>query len=262
MAQALIRCYAELNDHLPPEKRMVTFPYLIDQEFSVRDLIERLTIPADEVDMVIVNGESVDFSCLVKDGDRISLYPVFETFDISSATKVRSTPLRQPRFVVDVHLGKLANHLRMMGFDTLYRNNFTEEDLVRLSSEERRSLLSKNRKLLESGAIVRGYCVKEKDPRLQLIEVLRRFDLFSITSPFTRCIECNNVLHAVNKDSIAERLPPKVRDLFSEFQLCEACDRLYWRGSHYQRMKAFVDDALLARASADTRDEREDDRRS
>jgi len=223
---------------------MVTFPLLFDRALSLKDLIECLGIPSDEVDMVLVNSESVDFSDIVKDGDRVSLYPVFESFDISSAAKVRSRPLRQPRFILDVHLGKLANHLRMLGFDTIYRNDFGDEDLIAQSVREGRILLSKDRTLLKRDEITRGYCVKEKAPRLQLIEVLRRFDLSNAASPFTRCIECNSVLRSVTKDLVIERLPLKVQDFFSEFQLCETCDRIYWKGSHYMRMQAFIDGVI------------------
>jgi hypothetical protein len=262
MHKVYVRCYAELNDYLVSARRMTTFPLSFDNEIPLKELILLLTLPAEEIDLALVNGESVGLSCIVKDGDRISLYPVFESFDISSTTKVRPTALRQPRFVVDVHLGKLANHLRMFGFDTLYRNDYTEGELIRLSRDERRSLLTRNRRLLEGGAILRGYCVRDKDPRMQLIEVLRRFDLFNIISPFTRCIECNSVLRAVDKDSIAERLPPRVREVFFGFQLCETCDRLYWKGSHYQKMKTFVDDVVQTRVPADAGNEREENGRS
>jgi uncharacterized protein with PIN domain len=180
----------------------------------------------------------------MRNGDRVSFYPMFESFDVSTLTKVREKPLRDPRFVLDVHLGKLANHLRMLGFDTLCRSTFSDEELLRISLTEKRTLLTKDLGLLRRDEIERGYHVRESNPRLQIIEVLRRFDLVGAVKTFTRCIECNDVLKSVEKQSIIDRLPPKVKELYDEFVLCNACDRVYWKGSHYQRMREFGADVL------------------
>lgn len=244
MSQVYFRFYAELNDHLPVEKRMVPFAHILDHCLPVKDMIEALGVPTGEVDLILVNGESVDLSYVVKDGDIVSLYPVFESFDIISVARVRSLPLRQTRFVLDVHLGKLAAYLRMLGFDTLYRNDYTDEDLVSTSNSEGRILLSKDRKLLQRSTLTRLYCVNANDPKGQLVEVLRRFDLFKSTVPFQRCLRCNSVLQPVRKEIIVSRVPPKVSQFYDEFQVCRACDRIYWKGGHYDRMQSFIDSVL------------------
>jgi len=169
---------------------------------------------------------------------------VFESFDISSVEKIHSRPLRQSRFILDVHLGKLAYHLRMLGFDTLYRNDYRDSDLLMISSTEGRVLLTKDKKLLEEPTVTRGYHVKGKDPREQLLEVLRRFDLFSSTHPFIRCLLCNTLLRPVSKEAVLHRLPEKVRELFNEFRLCPTCDRVYWKGSHYEKMEKFIEEVM------------------
>ncbi|HAL55778.1 MAG TPA: hypothetical protein DCP63_04695 [Bacteroidetes bacterium] len=150
-----------------------------------------------------------------------------------------------PRFILDVHLGKLAYHLRMLGFDTLYRNDWGDRDLLAIARDQGRVLLSKDRGLLQ--LVEAGYCVIDKDPRFQLLEVLRRFDLFSTIAPFTRCLLCNTILAPVGRDAVLDRLPEKVRDLFGEFQQCPSCERVYWKGSHYERMREFVDEVLASR---------------
>jgi uncharacterized protein len=241
MAYAYLRCYAELNDHLPAGNRQVTFPCFLAGGSSVKEMIESAGVPANEVDLVLVNGESVGPSFVVADGDCVSAYPVFESLDISSVQKIRPEPLRQPRFVLDVHLGKLAAHLRMLGFDALYRNDYHDDELLKVSHDQQRSLLTKDRLLLQEESVTRGHHVREKDPRLQLLEVLRRFDLVNSMKPFTRCIECNGTLCPVGKEVIAHRLPPKVRELYDEFRVCQMCDRVYWKGSHWQRMHAFIE---------------------
>jgi uncharacterized protein with PIN domain len=207
-------------------------------------MLEAIHVPTSEVDLVLVNGESVDLSHVIKHDDRVSVYPVFESFDIASLAKLRPRPLRKIRFVLDVHLGKLASHLRMLGFDTLYRSDYTDDDLVSISKNELRTLLSRDQRLLNEESITRGYCVRATDPRLQLVEVLRRFDLFNSTEPFTICMCCNSILRSVSKEVIIHRLPTKVKECVDEFQLCQSCDRIYWKGGHYNGMQTFIKSVL------------------
>ncbi len=244
MPRAYVRCYAELNDHLPARRQMVTFAHVIDDHIPVSAMLKAIDVPTSEVDLVLVNGESVDLSHVIKHDDRVSVYPVFESFDITSLAKVRSRPLRKIRFVLDVHLGKLASHLRMLGFDTLYRNDYADDKLISISKNDGRALLSRDQRLINGPSITRGYCVRATDPRLQLVEVLHRFDLFNSTEPFTICMCCNSPLRPVSKEAIIHRLPPKVKECFDEFQLCQPCDRIYWKGGHYSRMQAFIEGVL------------------
>lgn len=210
----------------------------------MKEMIESVGVPTAEVDLILVNGESVDFSFNMKDGDRVSVYPVFESFDITSITNLRPKPLRSPRFVLDVHLGKLARYLRMLGFDTLYENDCTEDRLLLISNNERRILLTRDRELLQDPSVERALLIKSEDPRLQLAQVLERFDLFNATAVFQRCVCCNNLVESVAKQDILFRLPPKVRIGFDEFQRCRFCDKIYWKGSHFERMQEFIRSAL------------------
>ncbi|MGC9969297.1 MAG: Mut7-C RNAse domain-containing protein [Bryobacteraceae bacterium] len=241
MKQVSIRFYAELNDFLPPARRMVPFTCAFHVSAPVRDLIESLGVPHTEVDLILINGRSVDFSHLVEDGDRISVYPVFESIDITPVVRVRPRPLRQPRFVLDVHLGRLAAYLRMMGFDSLYRNDYEDEELARLSGAGERILLTRDRELLKRAVVTRGYYVRSTSPRQQLAGVLRRFDLLDAAAPFARCLACNGLLQPVAKDAVRELLPPRVREHHDEFLRCDACARVYWRGSHHARMQKIIE---------------------
>lgn len=247
MHQSHFRFYAELNDFLPSDKRQRTFVYPFELSGSVKDMIEALGVPHTEVDLILANGRSVDFSYLVQDGDRISVYPTFESIDISALVRVRPHPLRETRFVLDVHLGRLASYLRMLGFDTLYQNDYTDEELARLSSREGRILLTRDRGLLKRSVVTHGYCLRAANPREQVVEVLRRFDLFRSIKPFQRCLHCNGLLEPVDKATIIERLPPKTRQYYDEFRRCRKCDRVYWKGTHYRRMQRFIDSVLEGR---------------
>jgi len=240
MKHARVRFYGDLNDFLPPEKRGVAVDYFFEVSGSVKDMIETLGVPHTEVDLILVNSESVDFSWLVKDANLVSVYPLFSTIDITPIMRVRPQPLRHIRFVLDIHLGRLATYLRLLGFDSLYRNDFRDEELARISCIEDRILLTRDRGLLKRARITYGYCVRESDIRRQVLEVLRRFDLFSSIAPFRRCLRCNELLQPVSKESIRHKLPPRVERDYNEFHICPVCGRIYWKGTHYERMHTFI----------------------
>lgn len=239
-----LRFYAELNEFLEPDRRQRAFELAAAAGAAVAEVIEALGVPPAEVDLVLANGRSVDLAYRVREGDRISVFPVFESLDITPVLAVRSRPLRETRFVLDVHLGRLAKYLRLLGFDSLYRNDVDDAELVRVSLEERRILLTRDRGLLRRRALTHGYEVRQTNPRRQLVEVLGRFDLRRAAAPFTRCLRCNEPLRAVPEEAVAERLPRRTRQVHQELRICRGCDRVLWRGSHYRRMRRFVDAIL------------------
>jgi uncharacterized protein with PIN domain len=246
MNWAAIRFYAELNDFLSAERKNRTSMYTFSVSGSVKDAIEALGVPHTEVDLILANGQSVDFSYRLRNGDRISVYPVSESIDISSLERLRPTPLREVRFVLDTHLGKLAAYLRMLGLDAAYRSDYADEKLARISVDEKRILLTRDRGLLKRNTIIRGCFLRATSPREQLIEVLHRFDLFSSIAPFERCMHCNALLRPVPKEMVADRLLPETRQHYEEFRMCPECDRIYWKGSHYRRMQRFIE-AVVSR---------------
>ena len=192
-----------------------------------------------EVDLVLANGNSVDFAYPVGDGDRVSVYPVFESLDISTVSRVRPVPLRELRFLLDVHVGRLAAYLRMAGFDALYGNQASDAELAGIVAREGRVLLTRDRYLLMRTAVDRGYWVRSTEPKHQLLEVVRRFDLAGSMRPFTRCMHCNTALEKVSRETVLERLPPKIRDK-DVFHVCPTCQRVYWKGSHHERMSKLL----------------------
>ncbi len=238
---AYLRFYAELNDFLPPERRQVTFRQSFSDHQTVKDLIEALGVPHTEVDLILVNGESVDFSHRPADGDRISVYPVFEALDISPLLQVRPEPLREPKFVLDIHLGRLAAYLRMLGFDTLYRNSFDDEELAEISADEHRILLTRDRGLLKRSRVTHGYLVRSDEPKQQAEEVLSRFDLYDSIKPFSRCLQCNEQLGRVEPDQVRDQIPEKVWRHCSEYSRCEGCGKVYWKGTHYKKMLRLIE---------------------
>ncbi|HOP63842.1 MAG TPA: Mut7-C RNAse domain-containing protein [Spirochaetota bacterium] len=241
MYNITIRYYEELNDFLKPELRKRDIELSFKGRRSVKDLIESMGVPHVEVDLILVNGSSVGFSYIIEDLDRISVYPVFESIDIADVTRLRPSPLRDTKFVLDVHLRKLARSMRLLGFDTDYEEGRDDDLLAAISERENRILLTCDRQLLMRKIVSRGIIVRSRDPEEQIIEVIERLQLEGLTKPFTRCIECNGFIEGLDLSSprfreLEKKIPPGVLEWCREFYHCLSCGRIYWKGSHYDRL--------------------------
>jgi uncharacterized protein len=239
-----VRFYGELNDFLPPEHRQATLVCALESSASIKDVVETLGVPHPEIDLLVVNGRSVDFAARPSDGDRVAVYPPFRAIDLDAGARLGPSPQTEPRFVADVHLGRLAAYLRLAGFDTAYRNDYSDHEIVEISASEDRTLVTRDVGVLKHRSVARGYFVRETRPARQLVEVLRRFDLAARAVPFTLCLRCNGRLEIVSKDDVEHLLPPRTREHYREFSRCPACARIYWQGSHYSQMSVFLEKAL------------------
>lgn len=240
MVTATFRFYEELNSFLPPERRKRTFDSECARAATTKHMIEALGVPHPEVELVLVNGESVGFDRLLQDGDRVSVYPKFETLDITPLLRVRERALRTTRFIADAHLGGLAHLLRMAGFDTLYDNNFDDSVIAAIAEKEERIVLTRDRELLKRRAITHGCYVRALKSAQQLKEIFERLDLARSARPFTLCLHCNAPLRMVEKTLVQDRLPPTVRAHFQRFSTCDLCQRVFWEGSHWRSMQALL----------------------
>lgn len=184
MKEVDVRFYGQLNDFLSPPARMRTLTWKFEVAGSVKDMIESIGVPHTEVDLIVANGEAVDFDHRLQDGERIAVYPAFRSLDISRLSWILRQPCRSSRFVADTHLGRLAAYLRMLGFDTLYRNDYEDQELATISAREGRVLLTRDAGLLMRAIVTWGYYVRATDPARQVVDVLERFDLASSMRPF------------------------------------------------------------------------------
>jgi uncharacterized protein with PIN domain len=244
MVTATFRFYEELNDFLAPKQRKQEFTVPCARAATTKHMIEALGVPHTEVELILVNGESVDFSRPLQDGDRVAVYPRFEAMDVTPLLRVRDMPLRATRFVADAHLGGLAHMLRMLGFDTLYDNYYQDDVIVALAEQEGRIVLTRDRELLKRRAVTHGCYVHALKSEQQLREIVERLDLARSARPFTRCLHCNAPLRPVDKASVLERLPPRVQAHYDRFSTCDVCSRVYWEGSHWRNMKQVLDGLL------------------
>ena len=237
-----IRVYGPLNDFLPPHLRHATWRHVVKGRPTVKDLIEGVGVPHPEIDLILVNGTSVSFDDVVESGDRIAVFPRFTGIDIDKTTRVRAPAPDVIRFVADVHLGKLARRLRLIGLDTVYTTDARDEELAGLAGREGRILLTRDQGLLKRRVVTYGYFIRETDPHRQLVEVLRRFGPLNL-HPFTRCLRCNGELRDVDKSAVDSALPPRTRLHYDAFQECGDCGRIYWKGSHWKRLTHAVEAA-------------------
>jgi uncharacterized protein with PIN domain len=247
MIEVTVRMYGPLNDFVPAHRRQVPWRRVVDGHPSVKDVVERVGVPHTEIDLILVNGLSVGFDYIIRGDDRIAVFPRFVTFDIGAETRVRPRPLEEVRFVADVHLGKLARRLRLAGFDTAYDDAADDATLAELADRQGRILLTRDVGLLMRRSVTHGYFIRETHPQRQLVEVLRRFGTRDLR-PFSRCLRCNDLLREVPKSAVAAALLPKTREHYHHFEMCGGCSRVYWKGSHWMRLKHAID---AARAEAE-----------
>ncbi len=238
--QVNIHFYAELNELLPTAWRDTRFNYEIKKTRSVKDLIESIGVPHPEVDLIFIGNKSVDFNYPVEGGEDIRIYPPTIKLDKSSLVHNHPQPLAEPRFLLDVHLGRLATYLRMLGFDTLYRNDYDDPELADISANQKRILLTCDRKLLMRKQISYGYLVRSRNPREQIDEVLKRFELFHYQATIARCLQCNGIIKVVAKQKIESRLLPLTRKHYDRFYQCDSCRKIYWEGSHFGKMQKLI----------------------
>ena len=176
-----------------------------------------------------------------RSGDRISVYPVFESLDVTPVLKVRAKPLRRIQFIADAQLGGLTKYLRMLGFDTLYDNDYTDAQVASVSAEEQRIVLTRDGALLGHELISHGCHVRETRPRKQLEEVVSRLDLYRAIKPLSRCLRCNApVGREVNRD----QLPPASMSSGYRVWTCGRCGRTYGEGLHSGRMEQVIGELL------------------
>ncbi|MEE8441896.1 MAG: Mut7-C RNAse domain-containing protein [Spirochaetia bacterium] len=251
MPHAEFRFYEELNDFLRVEQRRLTISRSFIGTPTVKDTIESCGVPHTEIDLILVDGESVGFGHHLTGGERVAVYPMFEGFDISPVTRLRARPLRRSRFLVDANLGRLVRLLRLLGFDSRYDQRMDDDEIARTAAKTGLTILTRDRGLLMRRIVKRGYFVRSQTPRVQAAEVMRRFDLCEDVRTFTRCVDCNGLIRPVSKAAVQDRLPHNTRLSYEEFFRCSRCSKLFWRGAHWTNLLELVKEIKSAAAVGD-----------
>lgn len=246
MVTARFRFYAELNDFLPPQRRQREFACVCARAATTKHMVEALGAPHTEVAILLINGESCGFDTLLRDGDRLAVYPPFTGIDVHALQRIAARPPGPARFVADAHLGGLARMLRMAGFDTLYDSRYDDAQIAAIGAREQRIVLTRDRDLLKRRNVAHGCYVRALKAAPQLGEIVERLGLRAQARPFTLCLHCNAPLRAVAKEQVQARLPPAVRAAHTQFCTCDVCGGVFWQGSHWQRMCALLAAARCA----------------
>lgn len=245
--EAQFRFYGRLNDFLPAKKKQRRFLYRFHETPAVKDPIEAIGVPHTEVDLILLNGKSVGFYNRLQQGDDVSVYPEFHSIHLPEMTQLREAPHPKNSFVLDAHLGKLARMLRFSGADLIYKNLFDDSDIVRISVEENRIILTRDRRLLFRKEIQYGYCIRSNDPDDQFKEVVGHFGLQSLPTLYHRCSHCNGKITAIAKEKIINQLEPKTILYYNDFYRCDDCLHIYWKGSHYRKIEKHFENILNER---------------
>jgi uncharacterized protein with PIN domain/sulfur carrier protein ThiS len=239
-----VRLYAELNDFVTAERRQTRFDVECADGTAVKDVIESAGVPHPEVAFLLVNGEPSPFERRLSHGHRVSAYPAFASLPVPGhLTTLRASSGDEPRFLLDVHLSRLAALLRLAGFDAPCPPGADDLSLAVISAGEGRILLTRDVALLKRSIIAQGYWVRHTAPPKQLGEVFRRFNLPLSMRPFSRCMRCNGLLRGIPRGEAEPLVPPRSFACCDEFRRCDACGRVYWRGSHVTRLLKLLDDA-------------------
>jgi uncharacterized protein with PIN domain len=236
LATAIFCFHGELADFLARERRGMAFSRRCARAATIKHEIEALGVPHTEAGRITVNGLAATLARIVREGDVIEVHP-------HEAERAAGAP---PDFLADAHLGGLARLLRMLGFDTYYRNEVSDRELLEVAARERRVILTRDRELLKHREVLRGRFVHARRPEDQLREVAARFALAERARPFTLCLHCNVRLAPVERSLAAERVPARILERYDVFVHCAGCGRIYWEGSHWERMRAMLAASLEA----------------
>ncbi len=143
-----------------------------------------------------------------------------------------------PKFVADVMLGSLSRWLRLFGFDTLYSNRFKDFELIKISLQEDRILLTKDRILSKSKLLKNALLINSENLEEQLIEVFLylKNKNFPILTKSLRCPVCNGEMTIVSKEEVLNQIPDYIFMNTDEFYMCSGCKKIYWQGSHKEKI--------------------------
>jgi len=222
-----------LQDFLPSAEKVRAFEFKGNP--SVKDAIEAQGVPHVEVKEININKTPGEFNDKLQQGDEVVVSP-YMPYHWSATNEI---PIK---FIVDGHLGKLAKDLRTLGFDSTYSKDFTELQIPDLAEKKKAIVLTRNINLLKKNQVQKGYWLRSQDPDEQVLEIIEYFDLRDQMKPFTRCRTCNGLIETVEKEKIMDQLPPMTKAYFHEFFQCQDCLKIYWKGSHFEKMEMFVQD--------------------
>lgn len=241
---ALFRFHGGLESLLVRRYRDEPVRYSFRDNPGIKDPIEAMGVPHTEVDVILVNARAVAFDYPLQQGDLVDVYPVRASLPVATPLRLAPQPPEPIGFILDVHLGKLARRLRLLGFDCCYRNDRDDVEIMTVALRERRIILTRDLGILKHRQVRHGYLVRSDQVDHQIREVLTRYALSDRVQLWRRCLVCNGLLKQVPKEAILDRLEPKTRLYYETFHRCTDCARIYWQGSHFAGIRQWLESFL------------------
>ncbi len=235
-----LRFHGDLSVFLESKAGDAVIERRLAEKTSIKDVIESCGVPHSEVDLILVDEQTVGFDHTLANDAKVEAFPVGNCRTYRTEKQLQT--IRIVRFVADGHLGSLTRNLRLLGFDVAYRQNAEDRQLLEVMVRENRALLTRDRRLLMHGIVQHGYCPRSQNADEQTIEVVRRFDLSELITPFTRCLRCNAPLEAAAKADIIDKLEPLTKIYYDQFRRCPDCKQIYWMGSHFPKLQRRVEE--------------------
>ena len=234
-----LRFHGDLSVFLGSKAGDAVIERRLAEKTSIKDVIESCGVPHPEVDLILVDEQTVGFDHTLANDAKVEVFPVENRGTDRTDKPLQTVGLA--RFVADGHLGSLTRNLRLLGFDVAYRQNADDRQLLEVMVRENRVLLTRDRRLLMHAIVQHGYWPRSQNADEQTIEVVRRFDLSELIAPFTRCLRCNAPLEAVAKADIIGKLEPLTKIYYHQFRRCPDCKQIYWSGSHFPKLQKRIE---------------------
>ena len=235
-----LRFHGDLNVFLVSKTGGAVVERPLAEKTSIKDVIESCGVPHSEVDLILVDGQTVGFGHTLDSDAKVEVFPVASRG--TDRTEKRLQTIGIIGFVADGHLGGLTRNLRLLGFDVAYPKNAEDRQLLEVMAGENRALLTRDRRLLMHAIVEHGYYPRSQNADQQTIEVVRRFDLSELTAPFTRCLRCNAPLEEAAKADIVDKLEPLTKIYYNQFRRCPGCKQIYWSGSHFTKLQKRIEE--------------------
>ena len=227
--------HGDLNVFLGSKAGDAVIERRLAEKTSIKDIIESCGVPHPEVDLFLVDEQTVGFDHTLANDAKVEVFPVQNRGTVHTDKRLQTIGIS--RFVADGHLGGLTRNLRLLGFDVAYRQNADDRQLLEVMARENRALLTRDRRLLMHSIVQHGYYPRSQNPDEQTIEVVRRFDISELIAPFTRCLRCNAPLEEATKADVIDKLEPLTKIYYNQFHRCPDCKQIYWSGSHFPKLQ-------------------------
>jgi uncharacterized protein len=235
-----VRFHGDLNVFLGLKVSDAVIERSLAEKTSIKDVIESCGVPHPEVDLILVDEQTVGFDQTLANDTKVDVFPVRNRGTNHTEKRIQTVGIT--RFVADGHLGGLARNLRLLGFDVAYRQNADDRQLLGMMARENRALLTRDRRLLMHAIVQHGYCPRSQNANEQTIEVIHRFDLSELIAPFTRCLRCNAPLEEAAKADVIDKLEPLTKIYYNQFRRCPGCKQIYWSGSHFPKLQQRIEE--------------------